>query len=316
VSQPARGEVITFYSYKGGTGRSMALANVSSLLARGGKRVLAVDWDLESPGLHRFFEPYAGAVMKSDGWAASTPGLIELVEEVFEIARSRYGEEGFLGEVDLARYCFPTGIERLWLLKAGRLDSDYPQRVAKIDWEERYKQYPDLFQAFSERLAADFDYVLIDSRTGVTDISGICTALMPEKVVLVFTPTAQSIDGGIEVMYRSASFRRQSNDLRPMVIYPLPSRIEWSERELRSAWSFRYQERFESLFRRIYDLPDLDLTQYFSEVQIQQVPRYAYGEEIAVLTEESNRLSISRSYSVFTNWLTAMTPWETVNEDG
>src|ERR1041384_1466166 len=49
-------QVVTFYSYKGGVGRSMAVANVALLLARDhGRRVLVVDWDLEAPGLHRFF---------------------------------------------------------------------------------------------------------------------------------------------------------------------------------------------------------------------------------------------------------------------
>ena len=53
------GEIITFYSFKGGTGRSMALANVAYLLAKKGtlnsKPQLIIDWDLEAPGLHRFF---------------------------------------------------------------------------------------------------------------------------------------------------------------------------------------------------------------------------------------------------------------------
>src|SRR5690349_24921325 len=52
------GKVITFFSYKGGTGRSMALANVAWILASSGKRVLVVDWDLEAPGLQRFFHPF------------------------------------------------------------------------------------------------------------------------------------------------------------------------------------------------------------------------------------------------------------------
>src|SRR5215216_7662167 len=47
--------IITFYSYKGGVGRTMALANIAVLLARQGLRVLAVDWDLEAPGLDRYF---------------------------------------------------------------------------------------------------------------------------------------------------------------------------------------------------------------------------------------------------------------------
>ena len=52
------GQIITFYSYKGGTGRTMALANTAWILASTGLRVLAVDWDLESPGLHRYFHPF------------------------------------------------------------------------------------------------------------------------------------------------------------------------------------------------------------------------------------------------------------------
>jgi len=55
-----RGQIITFYSYKGGTGRSMALANIACILAEQqtvarGKGVLMIDWDLEAPGLHRYF---------------------------------------------------------------------------------------------------------------------------------------------------------------------------------------------------------------------------------------------------------------------
>ena len=52
------GRIITFYSYKGGTGRSMALANVAWLLATARKRVLMIDWDLEAPGLHRYVHPF------------------------------------------------------------------------------------------------------------------------------------------------------------------------------------------------------------------------------------------------------------------
>ena len=48
------GTLITFYSYKGGVGRTMALANVATLLATWGKSVLVIDWDLEAPGIEHF----------------------------------------------------------------------------------------------------------------------------------------------------------------------------------------------------------------------------------------------------------------------
>jgi hypothetical protein len=56
--------IVTFYSYKGGVGRSMALANIAILLARRGLSVLAVDWDLEAPGLENYFSYFTMDVQR------------------------------------------------------------------------------------------------------------------------------------------------------------------------------------------------------------------------------------------------------------
>src|ERR1700733_12787084 len=77
MSAASDGQIITFYSYKGGTGRTMALANVAWILASNGKRVLAVDWDLEAPGLHRYFHPFL-----LDKECRSSPGVIDMVWDV------------------------------------------------------------------------------------------------------------------------------------------------------------------------------------------------------------------------------------------
>src|SRR3954470_18277966 len=79
--QSAPGEIISFYSYKGGTGRTMALANVACLLAEQvgeGESVLVVDWDLEAPGLHRFFPPRLASSLTLDIGLDAGPGLIDL----------------------------------------------------------------------------------------------------------------------------------------------------------------------------------------------------------------------------------------------
>jgi Novel STAND NTPase 1 len=47
--------ICTFYSFKGGVGRSMALANVADILAKQGLSVLMIDFDLEAPGLEQYF---------------------------------------------------------------------------------------------------------------------------------------------------------------------------------------------------------------------------------------------------------------------
>jgi len=69
-----QGSIITFYSYKGGAGRTMALANAACLLAAAGYRILAIDWDLEAPGLHRYLHPFL-----ADPDLSKTPGIIDLV---------------------------------------------------------------------------------------------------------------------------------------------------------------------------------------------------------------------------------------------
>src|SRR5262245_53539508 len=70
------GRIITFYSFKGGVGRTMALANVAWILASTGRKVLAVDWDLESPGLHRYFAPFL-----IDRNLRDSPGVIDAVRD-------------------------------------------------------------------------------------------------------------------------------------------------------------------------------------------------------------------------------------------
>jgi tetratricopeptide (TPR) repeat protein len=324
------GEVITFYSYKGGTGRTMALANIACLLARRDESgaVLMVDWDLEAPGLHRFF---SGRLLDGHGrpWdmdADEHPGLIDLFSALAENVPAASEEQseddarGLLDSIDLDAYLLQSDLPDLFLLKAGRFDEGYPTRVNTFAWEPLHKRSPWLFGSLAEHLMGRFRYVLIDSRTGMTDSGGICTMLMPEKLVVVFTPNAQSLTGVTELVGRAIGYRQESDDLRPLVVFPLASRIELSEEELRKLWRkggpeedlVGYQPQFEEAFKAAYDLDECDLEAYFDDVQVQYVPSYSYGEKLAVLLESgSERLSLSRSYESFTERLvTLAAPWE------
>ena len=206
-------------------------------------------------------------------------------------------------------------------LRAGEIeDTSYAGRVNTFDWDTLYASAPYVFKSLAQHLAERYRYVLIDSRTGVTDTSGICTALMPEKLVVVFTPNQQSITGAIELAAEALQYRQRADDLRPLNVYPLPSRVELSEAELRHRWRHGdpsvgfagYQNSFEELFRENYGLAECNLETYFDEVQIQHSPHYAYGEGIASLDTESisDRLSLSRSYATFTRVLDEAAPWE------
>src|ERR1700730_14317394 len=75
-ASPRQGQITTFYSYKGGTGRTMLLANVAWILASAGKRVLVIDWDLEATGLHHYLHPFLIAPLLE-----AADGLIDMVVE-------------------------------------------------------------------------------------------------------------------------------------------------------------------------------------------------------------------------------------------
>ncbi|MFN7998764.1 MAG: hypothetical protein U0Q18_34390 [Bryobacteraceae bacterium] len=325
------GSIVTFYSYKGGTGRTMALTNIAYLLAQN-HRVLIVDWDLEAPGLHRYCRELVSAQFPEDRQGKafdSWPGLIDLLTAVarmveHEPSNREEAARVILERADLDHYILSTDLPSLSMLKAGRYDAGYAAAVNTFGWEALHSRSPWLFRTLAGCLAERFDYVLVDSRTGITDTSGICTAILPDVLVLVFTPNRQSLLGCLDVAAQAARFRQDSDDLRPLRILPLPSRIDAAEPVLRDEWRLGkpeqdipgYQPAFEAFFKEIYDLPSCDLAEYFSEVQVQHVPRFAYGEEIAALVESGDRLSLTRSFECFLKRLEGkQTPWSQTAEE-
>lgn len=304
------GEVITFYSYKGGTGRSMALANSAILLAKQKKRVLMIDWDLEAPGLDIYFKDCHPNIQAAEG-----------AIEFFEMAKERlgsmdYGQENFeeLKTVfnELSRYTLNLSlyqlpnITTLHLLKAGRTDDTYQKRIHDFDWQALFRSVPNFFTFLAEYLSVEYDYILIDSRTGHTDISSICTALMPEKLVLVFTPNEQSLQGVGKIAQNATSYRLTSDDLRPMIIYPLPSRVDLAEEDLKKDWETRYKIAFENLFKDVYGLKNgISLENYFRHVQIRYAPRMSYGEYLTTLEEAGSPNSLAENYEKFVIQLTS-----------
>lgn len=177
--------VSTFYSYKGGVGRTMALINVAVLLAQSGKRVLIVDFDLEAPGIPSF---------DLFRCADNQPGVVDYV--------CAYRDSGRSPNVDdFIVKCDNDGAPPIWLMPAGRhTKPGYAEKLYSIDWKDIYDNqggflmFEDLRLQWSEH-AAGFDYVLIDSRTGHTDVGGICTRQLPDAVVVMFLPNEQNIEG-------------------------------------------------------------------------------------------------------------------------
>jgi predicted acylesterase/phospholipase RssA/MinD-like ATPase involved in chromosome partitioning or flagellar assembly len=336
------GEVITFYSYKGGTGRSMALANTACLLAGEGsagwtgKRVLMVDWDLEAPGLHRYFrEALAlahGNVERRyvDEELNAKKGLMDLLVSIQDKVYTSTPEgtiqdqdaaDRLLTDIDISDFILHTDNSNLDLMKAGAQDDAYGQRVALFQWESLFERSPWLFREFALRLARDYDYVLIDSRTGETDTSGICTRMLPQKLVVVFTPNRQSLTGVDALVRKAIAYRRKSEDPRPLAVFPLPSRVDSTFPTFVQNWRDGsadldlqgYRWHFEALLKELYSLANCDLGEYFRDVELQYIPEYSFGEEVAVRREKGggSRLSFAKSYETFARWLIERSgPWE------
>jgi hypothetical protein len=123
---------------------------------------------------------------------------------------------------------------------------------------------------------------------------------------------------------QAVTYRASSDDLRPLRTFPLASRVELSELRLNDSWRFGdeseeirgYQPEFESLFNELYGIDGCNLTSYFDEAQVPYVPYYSFGERVAVRSEESATVRLSRSYGLLADMIQSPSPaWEFARAD-
>ncbi|MER6155584.1 FxSxx-COOH system tetratricopeptide repeat protein [Streptomyces sp. NPDC001868] len=288
------GRIITFYSYKGGTGRTMALANAAWILAANGKRVLAVDWDLEAPGLHRFFEPFL-----DPNALAATSGVIDIITEYSWAATTgspRTGPwhrdyahvEEHAVSLEPERYglSFPDG-GSLDFLSAGRQNREYSATVSSFEWDNFYERLGGglFLDALRDDMKASYDYILIDSRTGLSDNADICTIQMPDVLVDCFTLSGQALDGAAAVARTVEGGYRK----RRIRVLPVPMRIDEGEKEKADTGRALARLKFEGLPKGAdgEELGPEELTAYWGAVEIPYKPYYAYEETLATVGDQS-----------------------------
>ncbi len=270
-----QGTVITFYSFKGGVGRSFVLSNVAALLAQWGYRTLCVDWDLEAPGLNHYFARWIKG--------APTRGLVDLVDSFAQGRRPRWGD--YTTHIRL-----PRSRQPLALVSAGSLSETYAEKVQRLDWDDLYERGG--FGAYLEESRAkwkkEFDFILIDSRTGISDIAGITTIQLPDVLAAVLTPNDQSIDGVNDVVARAMIARQNLPFARSRFLtLPIVSRFELRvEFKVATTWLQKIEQRFEPLYG-----PWLPRSTKVSDIlkftRVPHVPFWNFGEQLPIVVDRA-----------------------------
>jgi tetratricopeptide (TPR) repeat protein len=280
----------------------MALVNVAYSLAKQGRRVLIVDFDLEAPGVTTF-----DLLRPKD----SPQGLVDFV--------NAFADTGIAP--DIREYVYECDASRadisgqIWVMPAGHADN-YGPRFVSIDWQDLYESregfmmFEDLRKQWDEVLKAD--YVLIDSRTGHTDISGICTRQLPDAVVVLFFPNDQNLDGLKKTV---GDIRAHKNPLRdgPVALHFVASNVPNLDDEdyiLQGRLnSFKAGLGYEDLAAQIHHYDSLVLLN--QPVFVVERPRTKLANEYGVLTRSIMRANVTDALGVMDVLAdTALGNWE------
>ncbi len=280
---------VAFYSYKGGVGRTLALANVGYSLARRGKRVVLIDMDLEAPALLGFPE------FTLNG-KSPKKGFIE-----YAASYSRRGScPSIKGHVHACRDSPGTG--ELWVMPSGRVDASYQKTLGELSWRRLHpkKGTPPLAEELRSALEKELDpdYVLIDSRTGFSDVGGLSTHLLSDMIVLVFNLTRECIEGSIWA-YNAFVLEEVGVETLQLVASPIPPVVP-SENSLVESRIRQAKEQMpqgcvagRDVVRILYD-PSMVLSE---ELAVRRSEVYAAAEKYESLREAIQRSNRGEVFS-------------------
>ena len=295
-----RPAVFTFYSYKGGVGRTLLAANMAVALARQGKTLLW-DLDVEAPGLHRINE-LRSAVPVKDGF--------------FDwLIRWQTNKTRPPGPEDLKlfdSFVYETPFKNLALMPAHADQADAAQQYFQIDWADLLSADPerarDLFDELIDHLGdLGYRYVLLDSRTGLTDLGALISGAIPDATILVGGYAQQNLAGmaqvwkGLKKNATAHSRLRQSKGIRPrgdLRLFPVASPIPQDDLLLlasgRSAWA----KEFDIELAAVREIPyerDLPFTESLLISQPQRRIAEAYEEIAADLSTFAQTLFVQEA---------------------
>lgn len=227
--QPAQREprvprTVTFYSFKGGVGRTTALTHVAWILAMRGRKVVAVDLDLEAPGLSTAFnlnpQPEYGIV----DYFYERSYLPEGVEPSISVAK-------IFGEVRM-----PNATGRLFVVPAGYLNLDYVSKVDDLRAITVVDSGESLWSVFTHEIKEQLqpDIILVDSRTGINQWGALSLLQAADEVIIFLFPNEQNRQG-IELLLQS--IQALKNISINFVFTPVPDVTETGMSKVRKIWN-------------------------------------------------------------------------------
>ena len=257
--QPDAPPRVVFYGLKGGVGRSTALTMLAYSLAREGKRVLLLDFDLESPGL-------SGLLLPSDRVAGF--GLVDwFIEDAVQPDESVLDDlvadsplaDNTTGHIRVAA-AMGQG-ESAYLAKLARVYADVPTSAGTERFAQRMER---LIKVLEEREKPDV--VLIDSRAGLHDLAAISIATLADLALLFATDSEQNWQG-----YQQLFAHWQK---RPQVSRGVRERL-WMVRALFP--ETEQKERFERFLENSYDLFSENLYDAIDPTQAEPDDAFSYA---------------------------------------
>lgn len=180
-------ETWMFYSYKGGSGRTVASANVAAALAKLGKRVLIIDMDFEAPGLHVVFQVEDTEKFKNrQGIQDYFRGNINIEVVRKDLIIDLASEEGLKEQFDIPKdACF------LYLMASPRTS------VVFTGESELHSKMEELIHYLGEELK--LDYVILDAASGIREAFTISIKAC-DKLMMFFRWSLQHLEGTLRVI--------------------------------------------------------------------------------------------------------------------
>lgn len=209
---------VTFYSYKGGTGRTLLLANLAVLAARLGKKVVALDFDLEAPGLSYKLLP--GGMPQADG-------LVGWLRDAFARGTLPESLDGYLVDVPTTKPLTDGGW--LKLLPAGRAPSPtYFKDLRRLNLDDGLREGSALDTLVDLQRAIEFDLgadlLLVDARTGITSTNVVTTHILADEVVALALDTPEQLEGTRAVLRALEPTSSLRTD-KPVILHLVLSRV-------------------------------------------------------------------------------------------